>query len=91
MTSLKSKFQPDDLHHALDIAQHIIIPEPQHLVPPAFEPGRALGVLPQRAGLSVLSAITFDDQIEGMAREVSNIIADRRLPSEMKTRRFQLS
>ena len=66
--------------HTLAIAQHLVVPEPQHAVPLGFEEARAACF---RLGRGImLPAIDLDDQSRCVADEVGNEPADRHLPAK---------
>ena len=72
----------DLLHNALDVAQHIIVPEPQHRESQRFQP-RGARIIP-RDGVQVLRAIDFDDQLPLEAHEIDDVIPDRLLAPEFQ-------
>jgi len=89
--SLNTKFQIDNLHHAVDIAEHIIVPEAQHFIALTFQPCRSLRVSDYRFIMRMLSAIAFDDELGGVTGEVGDEISNGGLPPEMEAGGFQVS
>ena len=72
------------LHHALDIAQHVIVPEPQHTIA-ARSSSAVRRVARESRGFIVLSAIEFDDKTRGVTGEVREVWTNRCLTAEMGT------
>jgi len=66
--------------HALRIVQHLVVPEPQHPVPLAFQEPGAAGFL--LGGGVMLAAVDLDDQPRFVAGEVSDKPADRHLTAK---------
>ncbi len=73
-------------HHAIDIRQHVIIPETQDPITFGFEKIRAcpIGKL-----FSVLTAVDLDNQLALMIGKVGNVTADLNLPTEMRAVQVQ--
>jgi len=88
--SFKAKFQMDALHHAVDIRQHVIIPEAQYFIALTFQPCRSLRVSDDRLIMCMLATIAFDNQIGGVTGEVGDEISDGGLAPEMKAGGFKL-
>ncbi len=69
--------------HAIGVAEHIVVPEPDHPVAVTFDhlsPRFISGTI------AVLSAIDFDDQLEPAAGEISNGISDLELSRELNVK-----
>ena len=71
--------QPQRLHHAVEVLDHIDIPEPQHMITRRFQKRGPVGV---RVHI-MLAAVQFDDQLGLDAEEIHHIAADRRLAAEL--------
>jgi len=69
----------DRLHHTFDIAEHIVVPEPQHAVAARLKIGGSFRI----ARFIVLAAVEFNDEARGMAGEVCIVRADRCLTAEV--------
>ena len=69
------------LPDTIDITQHLIVPEPQHLEPLCAHEVVASRVINSRFG--VLAAVDFNDDPRLQTREVSDIWADANLPAEL--------
>ena len=72
------------LHHALGIAQHVIIPEAKHTIAARFEIGSAFSVPRKARVFVVLSAVEFDDEPRRVAGEVCEVRSDGRLAAKMR-------
>jgi hypothetical protein len=68
---------------AINVRQHVIVPEAQHTVAVSFETPCARFVF-RRLPL-VLAAVDLDDQLRSMTCEVRDARPDRNLPAEMRT------
>jgi len=80
----------DALHHAVDIRQHVIIPEAQYFIALTFQPCRSLRVSDDRLIMCMLATIAFDNQIGGVTGEVGDEISNGGLSPEMKAGGFKL-
>jgi hypothetical protein len=71
----------NDLQHAVDVSQNVVIPEAENAVALAFEKSRALRI---SAGILVmLSAVNLDNESGMMAHEVGDVGPQPNLPPEM--------
>jgi hypothetical protein len=70
--------------HALDIGQHVVIPESQHGVTMLGE-DRGPACISCRVG-GVLSTIDLDDEFELVASKIGEVRPDANLPAEMCAR-----
>jgi len=76
------QFVDNLLQHSLCIAQHLIVPEPQH---PIARLGQKLSPPLIRFNLiSMMSAIQLNDQPRFWTEEVHDVATDWLLPSELK-------
>jgi len=80
----------DALHHAVDIRQHVIIPEAQYFIALTFQPCRSLRVSDYRLIMCMLSAIAFNHEFGGVTGEVGDEISNGGLSPEMKAGGFKL-
>jgi len=74
----------DRLHHALDIPQHIVVPEAQHAIAARLEIGGSLGIAHEACGFIMLAAVHFNDQAHGMTGEISEVGSDGCLTTEVR-------
>src|SRR5882757_3590790 len=72
------------LHHALDIAQHVIVPKPQHAIAARLKIGSSSCIRGDAARFVVLSAIEFDHQARGMTSEVRKVSTEGCLSPKMR-------
>jgi hypothetical protein len=56
--------------HAIRVFQHLVVPDPQHAVAPAFEEAVVARLLFRRR--VILAAIDFDDQFRFTANKIGN-------------------
>jgi hypothetical protein len=70
------------------VAQSLVVPKPDYLPAPAFEPGSSLFVY---GIVRMLTAIDFDNQSMLGAGEVDNEFADRMLSPELVTRQTPIA
>jgi hypothetical protein len=73
------------LADALDIAQNVVVPKPQHAIAMLVQISRPRGVASYLAGMIMLTAVNFDDQLVAVARKVGKERTDGRLSTEMTT------
>jgi len=67
--------------HLVRAYQHVVIPEPQHLIAMFVQPLRARNI---SCGIEVLAAVDFDDQFGFEASEIGNVGANRKLTPKPK-------
>jgi hypothetical protein len=79
----------NDLHHTLDIPQHVVVPEPEHAIAAGFEVCGSPRVTCKSGRFIVLAAIKLDDETRRVTGEVSEVWADRRLTAEVGARNPQ--
>ena len=72
----------DRLNNAIDIAQHVIIPEPQNEITVGFKISRALRIF--GTPLGVLSTINLNYQTSGLTAEIHDVRFDWHLPPEFQ-------
>src|SRR5262245_61479432 len=70
--------------HAIEIAHHIIVPEPQHEISHRFQSPRALFILTR--AIRMLAAIKLNDQFCISTNEIDNEPIDRHLSFEFPIR-----
>ena len=72
------------LQYAIDIVEHIAVPEPENAVPvpEQFRCAGSVGFVP----LAMLAAIELDHQLVRGTREIGDAAADRMLPPELPFR-----
>jgi hypothetical protein len=70
-------------HDAVDVRQHIVVPEAQDAIALRSKIRRSLCISGNVLRLIVLPAIDLDDKAQFVAREVSEVGTDRRLPPEV--------
>ena len=75
----RSERLPDRVNDALDIAKHIVVPEPQHAI--AFL-GQELTASVIGCRVCMLATINFNDDATFETDKVCDIWADRMLPPE---------
>jgi hypothetical protein len=68
-----AQFLRNALDHAIGIAHHIIVPEPEHAETLRFDEAGARFVI--RTGGCVFTAVNLDDELGGVAAEVGVIWA----------------
>ena len=73
----------DRFHHAVDVRQHLVVPEAQDAITLSSEIYRSLCISDNIFRLIVLRSIDLDDKAPFMAGEISEVGADRRLPPEV--------
>jgi hypothetical protein len=81
----------DRCHHAIDVLQHIIVPETQHAIAIGLKISGSLCISDNVVRLAVLRAINLDDQSLFVAGEVSEVRTDRGLPPEVRVLDWQAS
>ncbi len=79
------EFLPDCLQYAVEVRQHVVVPEPNDPIPETCKLSTALRVFGRVLG--VLSAIQFYDEFPGRTGEVRDIAADGSLTPEPIRRR----
>jgi hypothetical protein len=79
----------DHFHHALDISEHIVVPESQHAIAAFREFSCTLCIAGDAIAFIVLPAI--DDESRAMTGEISEVWTDRCLAAEMRARDFKVS
>lgn len=67
------------LQHRVRIAEHVVVPESQHPIPLAFQPGGAACVFGLPFGM--LAAVGFDDEAGFVAQKIGDEGADGVLAS----------
>jgi hypothetical protein len=72
------------VHHAFDISKYIVIPESQHSITACLKIGGPFRITCQAERFIVLPAIEFDHKPGSVARKVSEVRSDRRLPPKMR-------
>jgi hypothetical protein len=77
------------MRDAVDIANHIVIPEMQHFEFITAQMFISRGIRAKTNCSIVLTAVDFDDYPGRKTNEVDNVIVDRSLAPEMETLRFQ--
>lgn len=82
MGASRTKCIVDDCEHLVRAHQHIIVPEPQHLIAKLMQPLRPCNVT---RGIEVLTAIDFDDQLGFETGEIHDVRTDRKLTPKPKT------
>ena len=75
------EFEHDRFDHAVGVAQHLIVPEPDHAIAVSLDLAGA-DVVGRIVG--VLAAIDFDHQPGRTAGEVGDGVADLALPGELR-------
>src|SRR5258708_5937379 len=80
---IAGEMRDDDVVDALDIAEHLIVPEAQHAEPLPLQPRRPRIVL--REPTVMLPAIDLDDEPPIEADEVDDVATDRHLSAETMT------
>ena len=75
------EFEHDRFDHAVGVAQHLIVPEPDHAIAVSLDLAGA-DVVGRIVG--VLAAIDFDHQPGRAAGEVGDGVADLALPGELR-------
>jgi hypothetical protein len=73
----------DRFHHAVNILQHIIVPETQDTIALRSEISGSLFISGNVLRLIMLRAIDLDDETPFMTGEVSKVGTDGGLPPEM--------
>ena len=69
--------------HAVDVSEHVVIPEAQYAIALRLEKPRSLRVAPRL--LVVLPAVDFDDQTCVMADEINDIATEVNLATKMRS------
>ena len=72
----------DARQHTLRIAQHVVVPESQDPDAELAQCLRSFVVVGLCAFFTVLLAVEFDGELERIAVEIHNVIADRMLAAE---------
>jgi hypothetical protein len=72
--------QGDRLQHAIDVAQDVVVPEPQNAIAVLCEPPIAHGIA---RVCCMLSAVDLDHQVLFATDEIDNVGPDRLLPDEL--------
>jgi hypothetical protein len=70
-------------HHAVDVLQHIIVPEAQDAIALRSKIDGSLCISGNVLRLIVLRSIDFDDEASFVAGEVSEVRTDGGLPAEV--------
>src|SRR6266568_1196761 len=81
----------DRLHHALDIAQHVIVPETQHAIATRFKIGSTSRIARHPHRFVALSTVDLDHKSGGVAGEVSKIRTDGRLTAKVRANDRQMT
>lgn len=81
LVSRNRDFFGDDLQDAIDIRQHVIVPEPDHSVAMRLDNTRTVRV---RRVFGVLPAVQLYREAQAAAGEVRNEITKRELPREFR-------
>ncbi len=74
----------DGRHHTLDIAQHIVVPEPDDPVALGIQGAGALGIGCDSPG--VLPAVDLDDQLARRYGEIRDVTPNRMLSPRLDRR-----
>ena len=72
----------DDLHHAVGIGEHVIVPEPDHMPAVRFQASRADLVRVDLARM--LAGVQLDCEVKRAAREVQDEAVDHQLTRETR-------
>ena len=70
----------DQTHHAVKIAENVVVPKPHHPIAAAFE---KCGSPRVARTLSVLTTVSLDDQSPFLTDEVGDEWSNRLLPPEL--------
>ena len=73
----------DRLHYAVDVAEHVVVPEAQHPIAARFKVRRSSGVASQAGRFGVLPAVYLDDQARSVTGKVREVGTDGRLSAKM--------
>ena len=76
----KVKFLKNGFAHALDIIQHVVVPEADDVIPAFFQRGRPLAV--RLSSFAMLATIDLNDQFSFERNEVDDISGERNLSFE---------
>ena len=71
-------------HHAVDIIQHLQIPETQCAIALPRKEAVAPKIVGALRGFVMLSAVEFDDQVRTMLHEIQNVVFEWGLSPEVK-------
>jgi len=71
----------ESFKHAIDIAEHVIVPEAKNAIAVCFQRLGSLSI--GNRGRRVLTAVDLHDKTRGMTREVHDVLLDPNLPAEM--------
>ena len=74
----------NSLKHAIDVSEHVVIPEAENAIALRFEKFSSLRV-PARL-LGMVPAVNFDDELRGMIGKIYDVGTQPDLPSEMGLR-----
>jgi hypothetical protein len=74
------KFLKNGFEHALNIIQHVVVPEANDVIPALFQHSRPLGI--QLSSFAMLATIELDDQFSFERNEVDDISSERDLSFE---------
>src|SRR4051812_15998787 len=74
----------DCLHHTLDIAEHVVVPETQHAIAARVQLRGPLRIRCDATCFIVLSTIEFDHKPGAMTGEVREVGADGCLPAKVR-------
>ncbi len=78
------KLVQDRRSHAVEISQHIRIPEPHHNIAHRFELKTPVCIARDLPIEAVLPAVQFDDEVMFRTQEVDDEVSERRLPFELQ-------
>jgi hypothetical protein len=81
----------DRFHHAVDVLQHIIVPETQDAIALRLEIGGSSCILGDVLRLIVLRSIDLDDEAPFMTGEVSEEGTNCPLPAEVRVLDWQMT
>ena len=70
-------------HNAFRIAQHLVIPEPDHPIAATLQPWRTHQIATH--GIGVLPTVHFDNQLGFGTKEIDDVAADRLLTSKSES------
>jgi hypothetical protein len=79
----------DNFQHALDVLQHIVVPEAKDAIAMRTKVSGSLRITDNVIRLIMLPAIDLDDQASLMAGEVCKVRTDSGLPPEMGSLNWQ--